>query len=126
MFTPDDITEALRACYASAPGHTQPINIVDLGLVESVALAPDPEAPGANIAGIPPRHALTLTLILASPDEDTQAQLSAQIANRLAGLPELSRFTILFAASPTWTPTRISPAGRRLLQLDFPILNNRR
>jgi len=125
MFTEHDIREALRACYANAPGHQQPINIVDLGLVESIALAIDLDAPGSNIPGVPTKHSLIVTLIAASPDEDVQAQLAAQIANRLAGLPELSRTTVVFADTPAWTPARISPAGRRLLQLDFPILNNR-
>ena len=70
---------------------------------------------------------LSLTLISSTPDEDAQAQLSAQIANRLAGLPELSRTTVRFAAEPAWTPARISREGRLLLKLDaahFPILNN--
>jgi metal-sulfur cluster biosynthetic enzyme len=124
MLTEDDIRDALRACYATAPGH-QSLNIVDLGLVEAIALAVDPYAPGANIPGVPTKHSLIVTLIAASPDEDAQAMLSAQIANCLAGLPELSRTTVAFAETPAWTPARISPAGRRLLQLDFPILNNR-
>ncbi len=126
MLTEADIRDALRACYTSCLG--QPVNIVDLGLVESIALAPDPEAPGAGIPGIPPRFRLTLTLIPDTPDPDARTQLSAQIQNRLAGLPELSRTTIHFAPTPTWTQARITPQGRILLRLDaahFPILNNR-
>jgi metal-sulfur cluster biosynthetic enzyme len=128
MLTEDDIREALRACYAPGLRFERPLNIVDLGLIESIALRLDHEAPGAGIPGVPARQALTLILIATSAEEDARIQLHAQIANRLAGLEQISRTTILFAASPAWTAERISPEGRRILRLDpptFPILNNR-
>ena len=126
MLSEDDIRDALRACYATQYG--RPVNVVDLGLVESIALTPDLDGPGAGIAGVPQKQRLLLTLIPSSVDEDAQTQLAAQIANRLAGLEELSSTAIRFAAAPVWTPARISPQGRALLNLDaahFPILNNR-
>jgi len=125
MLTEDDIRGALRACYSSAPGHKPPVNIVDLGLVATIGIAVDEDAPGANIPGVPTKHRIAVTLIPASPDEDAQAMLAAQIANCLAGLEQVSGTEVVFAESPAWTPARISPAGRQLLQLDFPILNNR-
>ena len=128
MLSEHDIREALRACYETHNPYSQPVNIVDLGLVEAIELAPDHDAPGAGIAGVPQRQRLSLTLISSTQDEDAQAQLAAQIANRMAGLPELSRSAIHFAAEPVWTASRISPQGRLLLKLDaahFPILNNR-
>jgi metal-sulfur cluster biosynthetic enzyme len=124
MLTQADIRDALRACYAST-ADKRTLNIVDFGLVESIQLTIDPEAPGVGISGVPAKHRLALTLLAPSDDQDVQAQLSAQIANCLAGLPEVSRTLISFATTPQWTPARISPEGRRLLQLDFPILNNR-
>jgi len=125
MLTDADIREALRACYDASHPFRQPMNIVDLGLIEIIALALDPNAPGAGIAGVAPRQSLALTLIPASPDEDAQTQLRAQILNRLAGLDGLSAVCVCFAAAPVWNTARISPEGRRLLALDFPILNNR-
>jgi metal-sulfur cluster biosynthetic enzyme len=125
MLTDADIREALRACYDASHPFRQPLNIVDLGLIESIALTLDPKAPGAGIAGVPPRQSLNLTLIPSSPDEDAQIQLRAQILNRLAGLDGLSTMSVDFAATPVWSAARISPEGRRLLALDFPILNNR-
>ena len=128
MLTDSDIREALRACFDTQNPYQQPVNIVDLGLIESIALALDPDAPGAGIPGVPPRQSLTLKLIPSTPDEDATTILKAQIQNRLAGIPELSRIAVHFLHQPTWTPTRITPAGRRLLKLDpptFPILNNR-
>ena len=126
MLTESDLRESLRACYTSTQLSPQPLNIVDLGLIESIVLCLDPEAPGAGIPGVPPRQTLTLTLVAPGPDPDSQSQLHAQIANLLAGLPQLSRTVIHFIAHPPWTPARLTPEARRRLNLDFPILNNPR
>lgn len=124
MLTQEHLREALRVCFDPQIA----LNIVDLGLVQSIQLLPDDEAPGAGIAGVPERQRLNLTLLATADDEAYQAQLLALVHNRLAGLPELSRATILIAAEPRWSPSLISPAGRSALNLDqpqFPILNNR-
>jgi metal-sulfur cluster biosynthetic enzyme len=128
MLTEDDILDALRACFDTQNPYQKAVNIVDLGLVESISLTLDPEAPGAGVPGVPPRQSLTLAIIPSSSDEDASAILLAQIQNRLAGIPNLSRTTIQLRDQPIWTPARVTPQGRRLLQLDapsFPILNNR-
>ena len=108
------IQSALRDCYDP----TLPCNIVDLGLIRSIALTPDPEAPGANIPGVPPKFRATITITPTTQDETATAQLSAQIANRLAGLEQIIHTTVLLLDSPIWTPQRITPAGRRTLGLD--------
>ena len=128
MLTENDIRNALRACYDTANVYRRPVNIVDLGLVEQIVLSVDAEAPGAGIAGVPVRHRLALTLVASSDDEDAQAMLAAQIANRMAGLPEISKTAIRFSDSVAWTEARITPEGWHLLRLNsaaFPILNNR-
>ncbi len=127
MFTEDQVRQALRDCYDTANPYGQPVNIVDLGLVEAISLTLDDTAPGAGIAGVAPQYRLTLTLVACTADEDARTLLGAQVANRLAGLPELSGASIRFAEAPAWSPARISVAGRHLLKLDraFPILNNR-
>ncbi len=127
MFTVDQVRDALRDCYDTANPYRKPVNIVDLGLVESISLVLDDEAPGAGVPGVPAKYRLRLTLIAATADEDAKALLGAQIQNRLAGLPQLSGTVLHFAESPVWTPSRITAAGRHLLKLDsaFPILNNR-
>ncbi len=124
-----DILELLRACYDLGNPYGKPANLVELGCVESLALTPDLDAPGAGIAGVPPRFQLALTVLPTTADEDTRAQLRAQILNALAGLEQLSRTHLMLAAEPVWTPARITPEGRRRLKLDpapFAILNNRR
>ena len=102
MLSEDDIRHALRACFDP----TLKLSIVDLGIVRSITLIPDPDAPGANIPGVPPRQSLTLTLEL-PPNEDATTVMLAQIQNLLAGIPDLSRTDIKI----------VSPA--------FPILKTR-
>ena len=125
MLTEDQIRESLGACYAVIPGHKQPVNIVDLGMIHTIAIAVDLDAPGANIPGVPTRHRVVVTLLPVSVAEDAQGILTTQIANCLAGLEQVSHTRVLFVDTPSWSPALISPAGRQLLQLDFPILNNR-
>ena len=124
MVTEEHIRQALRDCYDPEI----PLNIVELGMVSSIVVKLDPDAPGAGIAGVPDRYAVQVTLLSPGEDEEHQAQRSALIANRLAGLPELSKVTIQTEYATPWTPARITEAGRRQLRLDqpqFPILNNR-
>lgn len=85
--TDADLVNALRDCYDTL----QQRNIVDLGLVQSAALARDTEAPGASVRGVPPRYIARITLRAPSSDDARNAQLRAQIENRLAGMPEISR-----------------------------------
>ena len=114
MISETDIRAALRDCYDSA----MPCNIIDLGLVRALDLTPDPEAPGAGIPGVPAKVRVRLTITSTNPTDDTIAQLSAQIRNRLAGLEAVSHTEVLFEHNPAWSPTDITPAGRRVLGLE--------
>jgi metal-sulfur cluster biosynthetic enzyme len=94
--TDDDLLRALRDCY-------DPIlkrNIVDLGLVRSATLAADHDGPGASIPGVGPRYIAHITLVAPSADDTAVAQLTAQIENRLAGLPAISRTAIELLPTP--------------------------
>ena len=88
--TDSDLVNALRDCYDTL----QQRNIVDLGLVQSASLTRDTEAPGAQIRGVPARYIAHITLRAPGSDDTRNAQLRAQIENRLAGLPEISRTEI--------------------------------
>lgn len=114
MLTESDILSALGDCYDPV----LPCNIVDLGLVRSVAVVPDPEAPGAGIPGVPQKHRIRIEFSLTNPSDESEAQLSAQIRNRLAGLEEAGETTLVFVPEPAWNPQQITPAGRRILGLD--------
>jgi metal-sulfur cluster biosynthetic enzyme len=108
------VQSALRDCYDP----TLPCNIVDLGLVNSIVLTPDPEAPGATIPGVPKKFRVTITLTPTNHDETASAQIAAQIANRLAGLEQIIHTEVILLDQPAWTPQHITPAGRRTLGLD--------
>lgn len=112
--TEPEILLALRDCYDPA----MPCNVVDLGLVRSVQVEPDPDAPGAGIPGVPQKHRIHVELTLTSPTEEAEAQLAAQIRNRLAGLEEAGETTVVIVHEPSWNPQQITPAGRRILGLD--------
>jgi metal-sulfur cluster biosynthetic enzyme len=102
--TDADLLNALRDCYDTL----QQRNIVDLGLVESAVLTRDAEAPGASVRGVGRRYIARIALRAPGSDDTRTAQLCAQIENRLAGLPAISR-----------TEIKILPAL-------FPILTERR
>jgi hypothetical protein len=84
--TDAELLHLLRDCYTP----TGP-NIVAAGLVRSATLTPDLDAPGASVPGLPPRYIAHITLNAPSSDETAAAQLSAQVENRLLGLPSISR-----------------------------------
>jgi len=88
--TDADLLQALRDCYDPRLNR----NIVDLRLVRSAHLTRDLDAPGSNIPGVPPRYLATLSLTAPTTDEAANAQLSAQIENRLLGLESISRVHI--------------------------------
>jgi metal-sulfur cluster biosynthetic enzyme len=94
--TDADLLHALRDCYDPLLKR----NIVDAGLVRAATLTLDRDAPGANIPGIAPRYIAHITLIAPSADETAIAQLQAQIENRLAGLPPISRATVKWLPTP--------------------------
>jgi metal-sulfur cluster biosynthetic enzyme len=114
MLTEQDILTALRDCFDPA----LPCNIVDLGLVRNLQIAPDPEAPGAGIPGVPQKHLIQIELALINPTDEAAAQLTAQVRNRLAGLEEAGSTTVILVDHPAWSPQQITPAGRRILGLD--------
>jgi metal-sulfur cluster biosynthetic enzyme len=124
MLTEAQILLALRDCYDPEV----PLNVLELGLAESINLTMDRDAPGAGIPGVPDRYSVVVKLLRGGRDEAVDVQLAALVYNRLTGLQELSRIVVDFADGPVWTPARITAAGRRTLGLDqplFPILNNR-
>ena len=85
--TEADLLNALRDCYHPRLHR----NIVELNLIRSATLQRDDTAPGTNIPGVPPRYIAHVSLTAAPNDPDAETLLRAQIENRLAGLPAISR-----------------------------------
>jgi len=112
--TEEAIRAALRDCYDPE----LQCNIVDLGLVYGVALTLDRDAPGAGIPGVPARYRVAIQLTLTTPGYEVQAQIVAQIENRLAAFESVSKTEVEMVWQPAWTPQRISPEGRKRLGMD--------
>jgi metal-sulfur cluster biosynthetic enzyme len=85
-----DLLDALRDCYDPVLRR----NIVDARLVRSATLTPDLDAPGASVPGVGPRFLARVTLTAPGSDEIANAQLLAQIENRLLGLQAISRVEV--------------------------------
>jgi len=84
--TDAQLLHLLRDCYTP----TGP-NIVAAGLVRSATLIPDPNP---SLPNLPPRFIARITLHSPSTDEAAATQLSAQVENRLLGLPSISRVEV--------------------------------
>ncbi|HEX9198038.1 MAG TPA: iron-sulfur cluster assembly protein [Acidobacteriaceae bacterium] len=111
--TETDILAALRDCYDPEIA----CSIVDLGLVHAISIAPDPDAPGAGIPGVPPRHRVHIALTLTEPNDSAEQQIVAQIEGRLAAFETISHTHIEVVDEPRWTPERISAEARTRLSL---------
>jgi hypothetical protein len=77
----------LRDCYTPITHR----NLVDANLIRSATHTPHPHPPRASIPNLPPRYLARITLHAPGSDDTANAQLAAQIENRLLGLPAISR-----------------------------------
>jgi metal-sulfur cluster biosynthetic enzyme len=98
-----DILNALRNCFDPEVK----LNIVDLGLIYSIATGPDPDSTPAW-----PRQWVKITMTLTTPQCPASGLIVEQVQNRLAGIPDISKVEVDLVWEPPWTPHRISEAGR--------------
>jgi metal-sulfur cluster biosynthetic enzyme len=100
MMTEQQVVDVLR-------GVTDPelgLNIVDLGLVEQVAVDGD---------------AVAVSLIMTSPACPQGEYLADEATRALAAVAEAGRaIRVSLLAAPHWSPDRISEQGRRSLGWD--------
>ena len=87
-----------------------PVNIVDLGLIYRVEVAPDPEAPGMM-----PRQKVDIDITMTTQGCPAHEIILEQVRNRLAGLQGLSQTQVNLVWQPAWTPDRISPEAQKKL-----------
>ena len=107
--TEEAVLNALRDVYDPE----LPVNIVDLGLVYRVAVAPDPDAPG-----MVPRQKVEIDMTMTSQGCPSHQQIIEQVRNRLAGLREISVTAVNLVWEPAWGPTRISAEARKKLGIE--------
>ena len=104
--TEDDIRTALRDCFDPEVK----LNLVDLGLIYSIAIEPDPHSTPAL-----PRQRVKVTMTLATQQCPASGLIFEQVHNRLASIPQISKVEVDLVWEPKWTAHRISEAGRKQL-----------
>ncbi len=109
--TEADVLEWLRVCFDPE----LPVNIVDLGFINRVAVGNDDRAVGDET-----RYRVLIEVTMRAPNEEREAMLLGQISNRLAGIRQISRAEVAITWEPSWTAERMSPSARRQLGLDRP------
>ena len=100
MLTEEEVYEVLRECYDPEI----PVNIVDLGLVYSVSLAP---------GGV-----VNIEMTLTAPGCSMGAMITTEIEDKLLGVPGCERANVEIVWDPPWTPHRMSEVARKQLGLD--------
>jgi metal-sulfur cluster biosynthetic enzyme len=104
--TESDVFTALKDCYDPEV----PVNIVDLGLIYSVTLQPDPDSTRAF-----PRQRVAIEMTLTTPHCPAHSMMVEQVKNRLAGIQDISQTEVNLVWQPTWGPERITAEGRKTL-----------
>lgn len=104
--TEEEVLTALRDVYDPE----LPVNIVDLGLVYRVAIAPDPDAPGMLA-----RERVEIDMTMTSPGCPSHVMILEMVRNRLAGIQQISQTQVNLVWEPTWGPERISENARKQL-----------
>lgn len=106
MVTERDIYSVLRTVLDPE----MPINVVDLGLIERVALELlDPADPAAGQHA----HVDVLPTFVGCPALHV---IERDVHDAVADLPGVERVTVTFRNDPPWSVERISDAGRAALQ----------
>ena len=85
-----------------------PVNIVDLGLVYSVAI--NPAAAG---------HAIAVRMAMTSPGCGMSNVLKADVESKLLRLPQVAEAQVEVVFDPPWTPSRMSESARLQLGMEL-------
>lgn len=99
VHTLDEINEALYSCYDPEI----PVNIMDLGLVYDVELD---------------GHKISVTMTLTARGCPMSHVISADVKSKLEALPYIDEARVNIVWEPQWTPSMISPAGRKKLGME--------
>jgi metal-sulfur cluster biosynthetic enzyme len=105
-FSEEQVLDALRDVYDPE----LPVNIVDLGLIYRIEVAPDTDAPG-----FVPRYRVGIDITMTSQGCPSHAVIIEKVQNRLAGMREISRTDVTLVWEPPWHPERISESARKQL-----------
>ncbi|MCL5044436.1 MAG: putative Fe-S cluster assembly protein SufT [Deltaproteobacteria bacterium] len=98
------VWEQLKTCYDPEI----PVNIVDLGLVYGMELAPLPDG----------NHRVDVKMTLTAQGCGMGASIAYDAREKLMALPGVAEANVELVWDPPWTPQMISPEGRERLGLD--------
>jgi metal-sulfur cluster biosynthetic enzyme len=111
--TEQDVLNALRSCYDPEI----PVNIVDLGLIYNIHLAP--VADGAeSSAEEPAKQDVIIEMTLTAQGCPEHVNISSQVKSRLESLPGIRTASVNVVWTPPWTPERLSPDARKQLGIE--------
>jgi metal-sulfur cluster biosynthetic enzyme len=102
--TQEEVLTALKDCHDPEI----PVNIVDLGLIYGVALAPAADE----------RQDVTIDMTLTSPGCPSHVQISADVEKRLLEMPGVASAKVNIVWEPQWTPERLSAAAKEKLGIE--------
>jgi metal-sulfur cluster biosynthetic enzyme len=102
--TREDVLNALKECHDPEI----PVNIVDLGLIYEVKIAPDPAQPEA-------RQNISVEMTMTSPGCPSHVEISQQVKDRLEQMPGVTNAIVNLVWNPPWGPERLSAAAREKL-----------
>jgi len=105
--TREDVLNALKECYDPEI----PVNIVDLGLIYEVNIAPDPVQPEA-------RQNISVEMTMTSPGCPSHVEISQQVKDRLEQMPGVTNAIVNLVWNPPWGPERLSAAAREKLGIE--------
>lgn len=104
-FSEDQVWEAMRNCFDPEI----PVNIVDLGLIYDLIIAPL-DADG--------KHAVNVKMTLTAQGCGMGPVIANDAKERIEALPGVSSAQVDIVWDPPWTPHMISAEGRQKLGLD--------
>lgn len=104
--TQQDVLTALKDCYDPEI----PVNIVDLGLIYEIRIAPDPAQPG--------RHNIAVEMTMTSPGCPSHAEITQQVKDRLEQMPGITGANVNVVWNPPWGPERLTAAAREKLGIE--------
>ena len=105
--TEQEVLTALKDCHDPEI----PVNIVDLGLIYKVEIAPAEPAAGQM-------HDVTVEMTLTSPGCPEHVNISAQVKTRLLQIPGVTGAEVKIVWEPQWTPERLSEDARKQLGIE--------
>lgn len=104
QLTSEQVLEALKECYDPEI----PVNIVDLGLIYDVKLAPAPDN----------SQSVHVVMTMTSPGCPAHGMIGDQVRDRISRMEGVNGVNVEVVWMPPWTPERLSPAARKQLGIE--------